>query len=257
MEFLAAEAWIALFTLTFLEVVLGIDNIIFVSIISNRLPKEKQGKARNMGLILALIFRLLLLLGISWIIKMDKEPLFNILGFQPTVKDIILAIGGLFLLGKSTSEIHKKMEGAHKNAEKKSVTFIAAIVQICLLNIVFSFDSILTAIGLTTEILIMVLAVFISVAIMMVFGNNISRFISKHPTLEMLALSFLLLVGFMLIVEGIVFVNGEHVHVPKGYIYFAVFFSLVVELLNMRLGNKNKPVTLHSPHGDEKIDSEK
>jgi len=243
--FLQVEAWIALFTLSFLEVVLGVDNIIFISIVSNKLPLKQQAKARNIGLFLALILRLLLLLAISWIISLDKTPAFELWGFNPTIKDLILAVGGLFLLAKSTSEIHHKMEGVTKDESAKPSTMTSAVIQICLINIVFSFDSILTAIGLTQIVLVMMFSIIISVGVMMVFAARIGNFISKHPTLEVLALSFLILIGFMLVVEGIVFVDGQHVHVPKGYIYFAVFFALIVEIINMRLRRKRHPVELN------------
>lgn len=244
--FANAEAWIALLTLIFLEVVLGVDNIIFISIVAGKLPKEKQPKARNLGLLLAMVFRLVLLLGISIILDLDKEPVFEIFGMKPTGKDLILAVGGLFLLAKSTSEIHQKMEGATKHESKTKSSFTKAVIQICFLNIVFSFDSILTAIGLTQFVVVMVISVIVSVIVMMIFAGKIANFISKHPALEMLALSFLILIGFMLLVEGIVFIDGEHVHVPKGYVYFAVFFSLIVELLNMRTRRKKQEtVELH------------
>lgn len=237
--FLQPESWIALLTLTFLEVVLGIDNIIFISIVSNRLPENQQAKARNTGLLLALAFRIGLLLGISWIISF-KEPLFTVFQWEISGRDLILLIGGLFLLFKSTVEIHHKMEGAsEKHAEGKKVGFLGVITQIVLLDIIFSFDSILTAIGLTEELLLMIIAVVISIGIMLLFAAKISDFISKHPTLEVLALSFLILIGFMLVVEAL------HYHVPKGYIYFAVFFSLIVEVINMRMRKNRNPVKLN------------
>lgn len=236
--FLTVEAWIALLTLTLLEVVLGIDNIIFISIVSNKLPEKQQKKARLIGLSLALIFRILLLIGITWIIGFTK-PLFTIFSFDVSGRDIILALGGLFLIAKSTNEIHTKLEGeAHVESTKEAVSLSGVILQIILLDIIFSFDSILTAIGLTQQIIIMVIAVTIAMIIMMSAAGKISDFIQKHPTLEMLALSFLILIGFMLMVEAL------HYHVPKGYIYFAVFFSLVVELLNMKLRKRIRPVKL-------------
>lgn len=236
--FLQPENWVALLTLTFLEIVLGIDNIIFISIVSNKLPEKQQGKARNLGLSLALILRIVLLLGITWIISF-KEPLFTILEQEVSGRDLILLIGGLFLLGKSTMEIHHKMEGETQHeSQKKSASFLSVIVQIIALDMIFSFDSILTAVGLTDEIVLMIIAVIISIGIMMVFAKKISDFINQHPTLEILALSFLILIGFMLMVEAL------HFHVPKGYIYFAVFFSLVVELINMRMRKNRKPIKL-------------
>ena len=236
---LQPESWIALLTLTFLEIVLGVDNIIFISIVSNKLPKEHQAKARNIGLSMALLFRIGLLLGITWIISFS-EPLFSIFNHEVSGRDIILAIGGLFLMGKSTHEINHKMEAHHEDSQTKSVraSLASVIAQIVLLDIIFSFDSILTAIGLTDQILLMIIAVVIALFIMMVFAGKISDFIARHPSLEILALSFLILIGFMLMIESV----GHHV--PKGYIYFAVFFSLIVEVLNIRIRKKSKPVQL-------------
>lgn len=238
--FLQPESWIALLTLTFLEVVLGIDNIIFISIVSNKLPFEQQAKARLVGLSLALIFRIILLLGITWLMEFTK-PFFTVFDTDFSGRDIILFVGGVFLLYKSTIEIHHKMEGAAPNKDKKAkaTTLLSAIVQIILLDLIFSFDSILTAVGLTDELLLMIIAVVIAIIVMMVFAKKISSFIGKHPTLEILALSFLILIGFMLMIEGL------HYHVPKGYIYFAVFFSLIVEMVNMKVRKKNRPVHLH------------
>ena len=239
--FLQTETWIALATLTFLEIVLGVDNIIFISIVSNKLPEKQQPKARNLGLMLAMGFRILLLLGITWIIQLT-DPLFTLpIIHEPiSVKDLILIGGGLFLLGKSVTEIHHKLEGGSVGKEEKkgATSFTMVITQIILVDMVFSFDSILTAIGLVKEVLVMIIAVVISMLVMMAFAGAISRFISKHPTLQMLALSFLILIGFMLVVEGL------GTHVDKGYIYFAIFFSLIVELLNMRLRKRGEPVEL-------------
>lgn len=237
--FLQPETWVALLTLTFLEIVLGIDNIIFISIVSNKLPKEQQPKARLTGLSLALIFRIVLLLGITWLMEFTK-PLFSVFELEVSGRDLILFAGGLFLLYKSTLEIHHKMEGApEKETDTKAKSMMSVIIQIILLDLIFSFDSILTAIGLTEEILLMIIAVVVSIIVMMVFAKKIADFIGKHPTLEILALSFLILIGFMLIIEAL----GHHV--PKGYIYFAVFFSLVVEIVNMRVRKKSKPVHLN------------
>ena len=235
---LSGEGLIALLTLTFLEIVLGVDNIIFISIVSNKLPKNQQARARNIGLVLAMVFRVGLLLGITWIIGFT-EPLFTIFNHGVSGRDLILAAGGLFLLAKSTSEIHHKIEGEDPASESsgKKASLGATIVQIVLLDMVFSFDSILTAVGLTEEVIIMIIAVIISIGIMMIFAGAISRFINDHPTLQILALSFLILIGFMLIVEAL------HYEVPKGYIYFAVGFSLLVEILNMRF-RKSNPVKL-------------
>ena len=236
--FATSEAWIALLTLTFLEIILGVDNIIFISIISNRVPKDQQRKTRNIGLSLALIMRIGLLLGITWIIGFT-EPLFTVLDHAISIKDLILIVGGLFLIGKSTSEIHHTLEGdIHEEKKKKAISVQKVILQIVALDIVFSFDSILTAVGLTTEITIMIIAVIIAMIVMMTFAGKISSFINKHPSLQMLAMSFLILIGFMLVLEGF----GEHI--PKGYIYFAVFFSLAVESLNMRKRNKDIAVQL-------------
>ncbi|PWL29769.1 TerC family protein [uncultured Roseivirga sp.] len=225
---LSSEGIIALLTLTFLEIVLGVDNIIFISIISNRLPEKQQGKARNLGLALALIMRVGLLLGISWIIGFT-EPLFTMFDHDVSIKDLILMVGGLFLIGKSTTEIHESLEvQEHESKTKVVATMGKVILQIVALDVVFSFDSILTAVGLTEHILIMIVAVTIAMIVMMTFAGKISAFINKHPTLQMLAMSFLILIGFMLVLEGL----GKHIE--KGYIYFAVFFSLTVEILNMR-----------------------
>lgn len=236
--FATSEAWIALLTLTFLEIVLGVDNIIFISIISNRVPKEKQRNTRNLGLFLALIMRIGLLLGITWIIGFT-EPVFTLMEHGFSIKDLILMVGGLFLIGKSTSEIHETLEGdVHEANKKKAASVSKVIMQIVALDIVFSFDSILTAVGLTTEIMIMIIAVTIAMAVMMTFAGRISAFINKHPSLQMLAMSFLILIGFMLVLEGF----GEHI--PKGYIYFAVFFSLTVEALNMKKRKKDIAIQL-------------
>lgn len=247
--FLEAESWIALLTLTFLEIVLGIDNIIFISIVTGKLPAAQQPKARNVGLLLALIFRIGLLLGITWIIGFT-QPLFSIFGLDISGRDLILIAGGLFLLAKSTSEIHHKIEGQEIShgggVTQKTQSFAKIITQIILLDMVFSFDSILTAVGLTQQVLIMIIAVIISIIVMMIFAGAISNFINKHPTLQILALSFLILIGFMLVVEGF------HFHVPKGYIYFAVAFSLLVEVLNMRLRKKSTPVQLRDQQMPEK-----
>ncbi len=236
--FLNPATWVALLTLTFLEIVLGIDNIIFISIVSNKLPKEQQSKARNIGLSLALIFRIALLLGITYIITFT-QPLFTLFEHDFSGRDLILLAGGIFLIFKSTMEVHHKMEGVVGEEKKTKVHSMVTVVgQIILLDIIFSFDSILTAIGLTDQLILMIIAVVISMGIMMFFSKNISDFISQHPTLEILALSFLILIGFMLGIEAL------HYHVPKGYIYFAVFFSLIVEVLNIKMRKKKDPVKL-------------
>ena len=240
------DTWISLLTLTFMEVVLGIDNIVFISIIVGRLPVEQQGKGRTIGLSLALIFRVILLLFISWIVG-ASAPLFSInlplteTDFPVSWRDIILFAGGLFLLAKSTTEIHNKLEGeeeGHGGGGKTYATMSQVLVQIILIDIVFSFDSILTAVGLAQEVIVMIIAVIVAMGIMLIFAKYVSDFVNKHPTVKMLALSFLILIGFMLIVESL------HQHIPKGYIYFAMFFSLMVEMLNMKLRKKTEPVHL-------------
>ena len=237
--FLQPENWIALLTLTFLEIVLGIDNIIFISLVTNRLPEAKQRVIRNIGLVLAMVFRSLLLLTISFFIRLTN-PLFTVFNLGISVRDLILIAGGLFLIVKSVSEIHKKMEGAdHTVKVSIKTSALAVLVQIILLDLIFSFDSILTAIGLTDKIPLMIVAIIIAIGVMMVFAGAVSRFINKHPTLQVLALSFLILIGFMLVIDGL------HYHVPKGYIYFAVFFSLIVEAINMRVRKQSLPVQLH------------
>lgn len=233
--FLEADTWIALLTLTFMEIVLGIDNIIFISLVAGKLPEDQQKKARIGGLGLALIMRILLLLSITWIIGLTK-PVLTFGGFELSWRDLILIGGGIFLLVKSTLEIHHKVEGQENNQEVKAVSsFGYAILQIVLLDLIFSFDSILTAIGLTDQLILMFIAVTVSIIVMMVFARAVGDFVNKHPTVQILALSFLILIGVMLIVEG------AHYHVPKGYIYFAIFFSLTIEMLNMRYRKKNEP----------------
>lgn len=231
---LTFENAMALLTLTALEIVLGIDNVVFIAILTGKLPKEQQAKARTIGLALAMIFRILLLFSISWIMGLTK-PLFSVgfFGLDHTVtgRDIVLFLGGLFLIGKATFEIHDKLEGEgeHGLTKRRGSTFARVLVQIILLDMVFSLDSVITAVGMAQEIAIMVIAVIIAVTVMLVFAGPISRFVERHVTLKMLALSFLLLIGVMLVVEGL------HAHVPKGYIYFAMAFSLFVELLNLRV----------------------
>ncbi len=240
-EILTAEGIIALITLTFLEVVLGIDNIIFISILTNKLPEEMRAKSRTLGIALALIFRVIMLLGITWIIGFTR-PLFEVMNHEVTGRDLILFVGGLFLLAKSTKEIHHKtslVEHEENKRDKVATSFVGAIVQIALLDIVFSFDSILTAIGMTRNLPIMIIAVIISLLIMLIFAGRIAAFIEKHASLQILALSFLILIGFLLIADA------AHFHVPKGYIYFAVAFSLVVEILNMRADRKKAKEPAH------------
>lgn len=239
------DTWISLLTLTFMEVVLGIDNIVFISIIVSRLPKEQQAKGRNIGLMLALVFRVILLMFIAWIVSASK-PIFSIDlpftddEFAVSWRDIILFAGGLFLLAKSVTEIHNKLEGEEEGHGESKVyaSLSRVLIQIILIDIVFSFDSILTAVGLAQEIIVMIIAVVLAMGIMLIFAKYVSDFVNKHPTVKMLALAFLILIGFMLVVEAL------HQHIPKGYIYFAMFFSLLVEMLNMRLRKKTTPVHL-------------
>lgn len=236
------QNWIALLTLTFLEIVLGIDNIIFISIITNKLPIERQKATRNLGLVFAMVFRVLLLLTISYFIKLTN-PLFTLFNIGFSVRDLVLMAGGVFLIVKSISEIHQKMEGEEHVVKVKSKNSVMSVVfQIILIDMIFSFDSILTAIGLSNQIPLMITAIIISILVMMLFAGAVSKFINKHPSLQVLALSFLILIGFMLVIDGF------HHHVPKGYIYFAVFFSLLVEIINMRISKKSKPVQLHETY---------
>ncbi len=241
------EIWISLLTLTLLEVVLGVDNIIFISILSGKLPVEQQKKARQMGLGAALITRVLLLCSLAWVMKLDKEPIFSFAfpggEFAPTWKDMILLVGGLFLIGKSTYEIHEKLEGVdggHNPTGKAS--FNSVIFQIMMLDIVFSLDSVITAVGMVKQIGVMIAAVVIAMIVMLMFVNQISDFVERHPAIKMLALSFLILIGVMLVAEGL----GQHF--PKGYIYFAMAFSVMVELLNMKMKKKSQKVALHQPY---------
>ena len=233
MELLTSpEAWIAFATLTALELVLGIDNIIFISILVDKLPKEKRELARNIGLFMAMFMRIGLLLVLSWIVGL-VEPMLTVLGQAISGRDTILILGGLFLIWKSTTEIHQSIEGAeHENASIKKVTFASVIFQIMVIDLVFSLDSIITAVGMVDEVEIMIAAVIVSVALMMVFARAIGNFVSDHPSIKMLALSFLVVVGVVLIAEGF-----EH-HIPKGYIYFAMAFSVCVEMLNIKFRKK-------------------
>lgn len=238
--FLESSTYVSLITLTFLEIVLGIDNIIFISILTGRLPKEQQEKGRIIGLSLAIVFRIILLLFIFWIVGL-VEPLFTVFGWPVSGRDLILIAGGLFLMAKSTTEIHEKLQGAEqsaKDASSKQISFSGVIIQIILLDLVFSFDSVITAVGLVSHISIMIIAVLLSLGVMLIFATKVSDFIHKHPTMKMLALSFLLMIGLLLFVEGF------HISVPKGYVYFAMAFSFVVELLNLKLRKKSEPVEL-------------
>ncbi|MGZ5283772.1 MAG: TerC family protein [Bacteroidia bacterium] len=234
----------SLLTLTLMEVVLGIDNIVFISIVAGRVPQEQQAKARMIGLSLALIIRIMLLFTITEIMKLER-PLFTINDFDMSAKDLILLAGGLFLLTKSTTEIHDKLEGEHDERNMKTMILRTAVFQIVMLDIVFSIDSILTAIGIGEHISIMIIAVIISMGVMLAFAKKISDFVNKHPTVKMLALSFLLLIGFLLCAEAL------HFHVPKGYVYTAMAFSFMVELLNMQMRKRRaKPVKLRGPYDE-------
>ena len=234
------HAWVALATLTLLELVLGIDNIVFITILAGRLPADKRPLARKLGLALAMITRILLLLSLAWVIGLT-EPMFTVASFAISGRDLILLGGGLFLLAKSTHEIHQKLEGADgEHQVKGAVSFNGVIFQIMLLDIVFSLDSVITAVGMVEEVGVMITAVILSVVLMILFANPVGNFVERHPTVTMLALSFLLLIGSTLVAEGL------HFHFPRGYIYFAMGFSLLVEMLNLRLRRKRgKPVQLH------------
>jgi predicted tellurium resistance membrane protein TerC len=239
-----AEGWIALLTLTVLEIVLGIDNIIFISILAGRLRPEDRGRARRLGLALAMFMRIALLLSITWVMQLTT-PLFTVpVAEQPVSgRDLILIIGGLFLLAKSTHEIHDKLEGQEGHGSAKVVaSFAGVIVQILLLDVVFSLDSVITAVGMADDVSVMIIAVVIAVAVMMFSAAAISEFVDRHPTVKMLALAFLLLIGVSLIAEGF------DQHIPKGYIYFAMAFSVFVELINLRVRAKGEPVHLHTAY---------
>ncbi|HEU0208554.1 MAG TPA: TerC family protein [Candidatus Udaeobacter sp.] len=224
-----SQIWIGLITLTALEIVLGIDNVIFISILANKLPPESRDKARRLGLALALIMRVLLLFSLTWVMGLTR-PLFLIFGFAMTGRALILIFGGLFLLAKSTREIHHKLEDVTSPERKAVVPSLgSALVQIALLDVVFSLDSVITAVGMVDKIWVMIAAVIIAIAIMMIFSGPVSRFVERHPTVKMLALSFLILIGVNLIGEGLGF------HIPKGYTYFAMAFSFAVEMLNIRI----------------------
>jgi predicted tellurium resistance membrane protein TerC len=239
------QIWIAFLTLTVLELVLGIDNIIFISILSGRLPEAQQPRARYIGLSLALIMRVLLLFSLSWVIGLT-QPLVSFFDQQVSGRDLVLLVGGLFLIAKSTHEIHGSLEGSEGEASKKLYSsFTSVIIQIMLLDIVFSLDSVITAVGMVNNLWIMISAVVVSIVAMMAFAGPIGAFVQRHPTIKMLALAFLLLIGVTLIAEGL------HQHISKGYIYFAMAFSVFVEFLNMRLRKKAPPVVLHNPFSEE------
>lgn len=239
------QTWIAFLTLTVLELVLGIDNIIFISILSGKLPEEEQPRARYIGLALALVMRVLLLMSLSWVIGLT-EPLFAVGGQEVSGRDLVLLIGGLFLIAKSTHEIHGSLEGQEGEGSRKVYSgFTSVIIQIMLLDIVFSLDSVITAVGMVSNLWIMISAVVVSIIAMMFFAGTIGAFVQRHPTIKMLALAFLLLIGVTLIAEGL------HQHISKGYIYFAMAFSVFVEILNIRLRKKARPVVLHNPFSEE------
>ena len=242
------NAWIGLITLTVLDLVLGIDNIIFISILAGKLPGKQRNKARMIGLGLAMVMRILLLLSLTWIMGLTR-PLFTLAGFALTGRAIILIAGGLFLLVKSTHEIHDRIEGEDQHGQPVAPTLLSVLIQITLLDIVFSLDSVITAVGMVDEIAVMIIAVILAVIVMMIFAGPVSRFVDRHPTIKMLALSFLLLIGVNLIAEGVGF------HIPKGYIYFAMAFAVFVELLNLKIrGQKPKPRRLRSRRLQKAID---
>ncbi len=270
-----SSAWIALLTLTFLEIILGIDNIVFLSIVSGKLEEKDQPKARRIGLLLAMAFRIILLFGITWVMGLKKSFYdfdFGFLAGKLTGQSVIIFGGGLFLLYKSVTEIHHKLEGEEDGTSgKASNSLTSAIIQIALLNIVFSFDSILTAIGLVSAeappkgfgpdgaLEIMIMAIIISIVIMMIFAGPVSKFVNNHPTIQILGLSFLILIGVMLLAEGshlagFRFFGGTEAHsIPKGYLYFSIFFSLFVEFLNLKMKKSKNPVQLHNNKIDEKL----
>jgi predicted tellurium resistance membrane protein TerC len=232
------QAWVGLATLTFLEIVLGIDNVIFISILAGRLPREQQGRARYIGLLLAMVMRIALLFSLSWIIRLTA-PLFTVLGQAISGRDLVLLIGGLFLLAKSTHEIHQRLEGDEgEESARAAPSLRSVLIQIMLLDIVFSLDSVITAVGMVDQLAVMVIAVIVAVGFMMLFAGPISEFVDRHPTVKMLALSFLILIGVSLIAESF------DQHIPKGYIYFAMAFSVLVEMLNLR-ARKGKADVVH------------
>jgi predicted tellurium resistance membrane protein TerC len=244
--FTDARLWIAFATLAALEIVLGIDNIVFISILVGKLPAARRPLAYRLGLSLAMVMRILLILSISWVMGLTR-PLFSVLGREVSGRDLVLVAGGLFLVAKSTFEIHDKLEGHEgRKSVKVAASFGAILAQIMALDLVFSLDSVITAVGMVSHVGVMIAAIVTAVLVMMVFARAVGDFVDRHPTIKMLALAFLLLIGVMLIVEGF----GHHV--PKGYIYFAMAFSLLVEVLNMRAGARARPVELHSRYAEEK-----
>ena len=238
------QIWISVVTLTFLEIILGIDNIIFISILAGKLPANQQAKARYLGLALAMVTRIILLFSISWMVRLTA-PLFTVFGVEISGRDLILIVGGLFLIGKSTHEIHQKLEGERGQVSARvAPTFTGVIVQILLLDVVFSLDSVITAVGMVNQIGIMVAAVMVAVIVMIGFAGAIGRFVERHPTVKMLALSFLLLIGMTLMAEGF------DQHISKGYIYSAMAFSVFVEVLNLRAKKAAEPVKLHESYSE-------
>ncbi len=243
------ESWVALLTLVALELVLGVDNIIFISILAGKLPKSDQSRARTTGIALAVFSRILLLLSLSWIISLE-EPIFVLFGFGFSGHNLILLAGGLFLLYKSTSEIHDKLEGQEGHSSSKvAANFSSVIIQIVLLDVVFSLDSVITAVGMSNEIMIMITAVVIAAGVMIFTSGPIGEFVENHPTIKMLALSFLLMIGLTLIAEGF----GQHI--PKGYVYFAMGFSVFVEMINLRVRDSHvKPVNLRDAYKEQRLE---
>jgi predicted tellurium resistance membrane protein TerC len=240
-----AEGWIALLTLTVLEIVLGIDNIVFISILAGKLPHADRDRARKTGLFLAMFIRIALLFSITSVMRLTA-PLLTVFAKEISGRDLILIGGGLFLIGKSTHEIHEKLEGEEgQGSARAAASFAGVIVQILLLDVVFSLDSVITAVGMAEDLVVMILAVVIAVGVMLVSSATISDFVERHPTVKMLALSFLLLIGVSLIGEGL------DQHIPKGYIYFAMAFSIFVEMINLRVRAKSAPVHLHQPYKTE------
>ncbi len=240
------QAWIALLTLTVLEIVLGIDNVIFISILAGKLPEAQQARARKIGLAAAMVMRILLLLSLAWIVRLTA-PLFTIFSVEISGRDLIMLAGGLFLMAKATHEIHDKLEGEEgTTVARVAPTLTSVIVQIMLLDIVFSLDSVITAVGMAKDLAVMISAVVISVGIMLFAAGPISAFVDRHPTVKMLALSFLVLIGTALVAEGLEF------HIPKGYIYFAMGFSVFVEMLNSKMRGSKKPVKLHDAYHEAK-----
>jgi predicted tellurium resistance membrane protein TerC len=252
MELLSAQSLVALLTLVMLEIVLGIDNVIFIAILSGKLPQHQQARARTTGIALAVITRILLLLSIAWIMQLT-QPLFTILGHAVSGRDLILLIGGMFLIGKSTYEIHERLETEdHRGAARVAASFASVIFQIILIDVVFSLDSVITAVGISGELIVMIPAVVVAAGVMLFFAGPISSFVERHPTMKILALAFLILIGFLLVLEGWLHEEVEQLHL-KNYAYFAMAFSFLVELVNLQIRKKSEaPVQLHNqPHVSE------